>query len=50
MAAVASGLRLDEVSEHAGDLSLANQAPRAERYVGWPMLLMMKLSPAAAAD
>jgi ubiquinone/menaquinone biosynthesis C-methylase UbiE len=47
LAAVDSGLRLDEVSEHAGDLSLAKQAPRAERYLGWPMLLMMKLTPSA---
>jgi len=46
MAAVRSGLRLDEVSEHAVDASLVSQTPRAERYVGWPMLLIMKLIPA----
>jgi malonyl-CoA O-methyltransferase len=44
MAAAASGLRLEEISEHAVDESLAKRAPRAERYVGWPMLLMMKLA------
>jgi ubiquinone/menaquinone biosynthesis C-methylase UbiE len=45
MAAVEAQLRLDAVSEHAGDRSLADQAPRAERYIGWPMLLVMKLTP-----
>src|SRR5262245_31904844 len=37
-AAVGAGLELDEISEHACDASLGEQAPRAERYVGWPML------------
>lgn len=45
MAAVEAQLRLDAVSEHAGDRSLADQAPRAERYIGWPMLLVMKSTP-----
>jgi malonyl-CoA O-methyltransferase len=44
MAATRSGLRIDELTEHAADASLATRAPRAGRYVGWPMLLMMRLS------
>jgi ubiquinone/menaquinone biosynthesis C-methylase UbiE len=47
MAALRSGLRLEEVSEHVVDASLVEQTARAERHVGWPLLLMMKLSPAA---
>lgn len=45
MAALASGFDLQEVSEHAVDESLVARAPRAARYRGWPMLLMMKLAP-----
>jgi malonyl-CoA O-methyltransferase len=42
MAAVRVGLRLEHISEHAVDAALAARSPRAERYVGWPMLLLMK--------
>jgi ubiquinone/menaquinone biosynthesis C-methylase UbiE len=43
MAAVRAGLKLEHVSEHAADAALAARSPRAARYVGWPMLLLMKL-------
>ncbi|MGI8906133.1 MAG: class I SAM-dependent methyltransferase [Candidatus Sumerlaeaceae bacterium] len=43
MAAVAVGLRIEHLSEHAVDSELAQQTPRAEKYIGWPMLLLMKL-------
>jgi malonyl-CoA O-methyltransferase len=43
MAAVRAGLTLEHVSEHAADAVLAARSPRAARYVGWPMLLLMKL-------
>lgn len=46
MAARRAGLTLEHVSEHAADAALAASSPRAGRYVGWPMLLLMKLSPA----
>ncbi|RIK69364.1 MAG: class I SAM-dependent methyltransferase [Planctomycetota bacterium] len=45
MAAQAVGFRVDHMSEHAPDEALARQMPRAARYVGWPMLLLMKLVP-----
>ena len=43
-AAVNAGLNIAHISEHAVDEQLAAQAPRAEKYFGWPMLLMMKLT------
>jgi malonyl-CoA O-methyltransferase len=47
MAAVHAGLKLEHISEHAADAALAAHSPRAGKYLGWPMLLMMKLVPAA---
>jgi malonyl-CoA O-methyltransferase len=43
MAAVNCGLRIVELSEHAVDHALARRSPRAEKYLGWPLLLLMKL-------
>ena len=43
MAAVRAGLSLDHLSEHAVDQSLANRLERARRYLGWPMLFLMRL-------
>jgi hypothetical protein len=45
MAALRAGLRIDHLSEHAVDPGLARRCPRAEKYVGWPLLLMMRLRP-----
>ena len=45
MAAIGAGLKLEHVSEHAADAALAAASPRAARYLGWPMLLLMKLVP-----
>lgn len=44
MAAVRAGLAIDHISEHVADAELAKTAPRAEKHLGWPMLLMMGLS------
>jgi malonyl-CoA O-methyltransferase len=43
MAATRAGLRLDHVSEHAVDAALVARSPRAAKYAGWPMLLLMRL-------
>jgi ubiquinone/menaquinone biosynthesis C-methylase UbiE len=43
MAAVRAGLSLEHVSEYAADAALAAQSPRAGKYLGWPMLLLLKL-------
>lgn len=42
MAAVRAGLFLDHLSEHAVDEALALRSPRARKYLGWPILLLMK--------
>lgn len=43
MAAVRAGLRIEHLSERAVDEALAEQSPRARKYLGWPMLVMMGL-------
>jgi len=43
MAALRAGLVPDHLSEHAADAELAARAPRAAKYAGWPMLLLMRL-------
>ena len=47
MAAIAADLTPLAVGEHAPDAEFARRYPRAERYVGWPMLLVLVLRPAA---
>jgi malonyl-CoA O-methyltransferase len=43
MGVTRAGLRFDHLSEHAVDAALAARYPRGEKYVGWPMLLVMRL-------
>ena len=43
MAAVRAGFRLEHLSEHSVEQSLADQLPRAFRYLGWPILLLISL-------
>jgi len=45
MAAVRAGLAIQQISEHAVDAALAARSPRSEKYLGWPLLLLMKLAP-----
>jgi hypothetical protein len=45
MAAARAGFVFDHLSEHAVDESLANRMERARRYLGWPMLFLMRLLP-----
>jgi ubiquinone/menaquinone biosynthesis C-methylase UbiE len=42
-AARRAGFGVESVAESAADAALAVRYPRAERYVGWPMLVMMRL-------
>ncbi len=44
MAALGVNLCIEHLSEHAADEGLANRSPRAEKYVGWPMLVMMRVT------
>jgi SAM-dependent methyltransferase len=43
MAAIAAGFRLDAVGEYAPDAEFAVRYPRAAKYVGWPMLVLLRL-------
>ena len=43
MAAVSAGFTLDGVGEYAPDAGFAARCPRAEKYVGWPMLVILRL-------
>jgi ubiquinone/menaquinone biosynthesis C-methylase UbiE len=43
MAAARAGLHIEHISEHVMDEALAAQSPRARQYVGWPLLLLMRL-------
>lgn len=43
MAATRAGFSFDHMSEHAIDEELAARSPRAQKYLGWPLLLMMRL-------
>lgn len=45
MGAVLAGLRLVQVSEHRVDANLVSRSERARKHLGWPLLLLMKLSP-----
>jgi malonyl-CoA O-methyltransferase len=44
MAAVRGGFRLLDVAEFAPDAEFAARFPRASKYVGWPMLVVMSLA------
>jgi hypothetical protein len=45
MAALRAGLQLDCVREFAVDPVLAARSPRARKYLGWPLLLLMRFVP-----
>jgi malonyl-CoA O-methyltransferase len=45
MAALRSGLVIDHLSEHAVDEDLTRHCPRAEKYLGWLMLFVMRAHP-----
>ncbi|HEY8502952.1 MAG TPA: class I SAM-dependent methyltransferase [Gemmataceae bacterium] len=44
MAAVRAGFRLSDVAEFAPDAEFAARHPRAAKYVGWPMLVVLSLA------
>ncbi len=44
-AAVRAGFTLDHLSEHTVDEALAKRLERARRYLGWPLLFVMRLVP-----
>jgi malonyl-CoA O-methyltransferase len=44
MAAVRAGFTLTDIEEAAPDEQFAARLPRAEKYVGWPMLVVLQLT------
>jgi malonyl-CoA O-methyltransferase len=44
-AATAARLSIEHCREHAVDEALAARVPRAKKYLGWPMLLVMSMRP-----
>ena len=50
MAASRAGFSFDHLSEHAVDEALASRLERARRYLGWPMLFLMALTPEPRRD
>ncbi len=46
--ATRAGLTIDQMSEHAVDAEFAARSARAAKYLGWPMLLLMRLVPRSA--
>jgi SAM-dependent methyltransferase len=49
LAALRAGLRPEHIGEHAPDAAFAARYPRAGKYVGWPMLVVLGLA-AEGAD
>jgi 2-polyprenyl-3-methyl-5-hydroxy-6-metoxy-1,4-benzoquinol methylase len=43
MAGLGAGLTLTHLSEHRVDAALAARSPRGRKYLGWPLLLLMRL-------
>ena len=44
MGALRAGFRLEDVGEYAPDAELGAAYPRAEKYVGWPMLVVLRMT------
>ena len=44
-AALRARLAIEHVGEHVADAALAATHPRAEKFVGWPFLFVMKAAP-----
>jgi malonyl-CoA O-methyltransferase len=43
LAAERAGLSVERMSEHAVDEELVTRSPRAAKYLGWPLLLLLRL-------
>jgi malonyl-CoA O-methyltransferase len=43
MAAVRAGFSMEGIGEYAPDAAFALRFPRAEKYVGWPMLVVLQM-------
>ena len=50
MGAVSASLELVHFAEHSADAQLAEDFPRSEKYVGWPMLVLFEFRPVTAVQ
>ena len=50
MGAVAASLELVHFAEHSADAQLAEDFPRSEKYVGWPMLALFEFRAVTAVQ
>ena len=50
MGAVSASLELVHFAEHSADAQLAEDFPRSEKYVGWPMLVMFEFRAVTAVQ
>ena len=50
MAALRAGFTLHGVDEHAPDAEFVRRYPRAERYLGWPMLVVLAMRVGGGAE
>lgn len=48
MAAIRAGFQMEKISEYAPNAVFAERYPRAEKYIEWPMLVVLALKPLAA--
>lgn len=48
MAVLRAGLTIEHLSEHPIDEAITVEMPRVRKYLGWPLLLLMKLRPPAS--
>jgi ubiquinone/menaquinone biosynthesis C-methylase UbiE len=44
MAAIDGGFEMERIAECAPDAEFASRYPRAEKYIGWPMLVVLELT------
>jgi SAM-dependent methyltransferase len=49
-AASRGGFRIDQIGEYAPDAPFARRYRRAEKYVGWPMLVVLQMTAAEVSD
>jgi malonyl-CoA O-methyltransferase len=43
MAALTAGFHIGAIHEDSPDRQFAERFPRAEKYIGWPMLVILEL-------
>jgi ubiquinone/menaquinone biosynthesis C-methylase UbiE len=48
MAAVRAGFQIEHIGEYAPNATFAEHYPRAEKYIDWPMLVVLTLQPHTA--